>query len=178
MRNRNLIKLAYGLLPLIILAHPMPAKAGNVFPPTNVSSCNDGDSLVFKKNATTGDMWIECGSSSVPSGAITYFLLSSCPTGWVPANGTSGTVDLRGEFIRGWDNGRGVDSGRGLSSWQAATAIGNLVWQDVVVQFQNADSAYAQGNYVQFNGLNCCGGNSTWYTVRPRNVALLACQKQ
>ncbi len=26
--------------------------------------------------------------------------------------------DLRGEFIRGWDDGRGVDAGRGLGSWQ------------------------------------------------------------
>ncbi|WP_350306264.1 phage tail protein [Photorhabdus viridis] len=31
----------------------------------------------------------------------------------------SGTLpDLRGEFIRGWDDGRGVDSGRGVLSWQ------------------------------------------------------------
>ncbi len=31
----------------------------------------------------------------------------------------SGTLpDLRGEFIRGWDDGRGVDSGRGILSWQ------------------------------------------------------------
>jgi len=27
--------------------------------------------------------------------------------------------DLRGEFIRGWDHGRGVDSGREFGSWQA-----------------------------------------------------------
>lgn len=26
--------------------------------------------------------------------------------------------DLRGEFIRGWDNGRGVDAGRALLNWQ------------------------------------------------------------
>ena len=31
----------------------------------------------------------------------------------------SGVVgDLRGEFIRGWDDGRGVDSGRTLGQWQ------------------------------------------------------------
>ena len=31
----------------------------------------------------------------------------------------SGTLpDLRGEFIRGWDNGRGADAGRALLSWQ------------------------------------------------------------
>ena len=44
--------------------------------------------------------------------------LSSCPSGWIAANGTSGTPDLRGEFIRGLDSGRGVDAGRVLSSAQ------------------------------------------------------------
>tara|TARA_S200002703_G_scaffold140172_1_gene131283 strand:+ start:949 stop:2190 length:1242 start_codon:yes stop_codon:yes gene_type:complete len=42
---------------------------------------------------------------------------------------TSGThiklPDLRGEFIRGWDNGRGIDSGRKLGSYQA-WAIENI----------------------------------------------------
>jgi len=33
-------------------------------------------------------------------------------------DGTFRLPDLRGEFIRGWDDGRGVDSGRTLGSWQ------------------------------------------------------------
>ncbi|WP_445494448.1 tail fiber protein [Photorhabdus sp. SF281] len=37
-------------------------------------------------------------------------LAEAYPAGRVP--------DLRGEFIRGWDDGRGVDSGRGILSWQ------------------------------------------------------------
>src|SRR5699024_1394314 len=36
----------------------------------------------------------------------------------------SGTLpDLRGEFIRGWDDGRGVDAGRSILDWQKGTAI-------------------------------------------------------
>lgn len=31
--------------------------------------------------------------------------------------------DARGEFIRGWDSGRGVDAGRFLLSWQAGSSI-------------------------------------------------------
>lgn len=31
--------------------------------------------------------------------------------------------DLRGEFVRGWDHGRGVDSGRTLGSFQNATSV-------------------------------------------------------
>ena len=37
-------------------------------------------------------------------------LAQKYPSGQLP--------DLRGEFIRGWDNGRGVDAGRALLSWQ------------------------------------------------------------
>ena len=54
----------------------------------------------------------------VPSGAVIAFNLSSCPTGWSVANGTNGTADLRGDFIRGLDSGRGVDSGRSLATEQ------------------------------------------------------------
>lgn len=32
--------------------------------------------------------------------------------------------DLRGKFIRGWDDGRGIDSGRALLSWQKGTLVG------------------------------------------------------
>ncbi|MGM3174773.1 phage tail protein [Dickeya lacustris] len=60
---------------------------------------------------------------------------ASAPAGWLKCNGQafdktlypklaqvypSGTLpDLRGEFIRGWDDGRGVDAGRALLSGQS-----------------------------------------------------------
>ncbi|OCG79144.1 hypothetical protein A9G42_12835 [Gilliamella sp. Nev6-6] len=63
------------------------------------------------------------------------------PTGWFECNGASFDVnqfpklasvfpwgrlpDLRGEFIRGWDNARGVDPGRQILSWQG-DAIRNI----------------------------------------------------
>jgi hypothetical protein len=52
------------------------------------------------------------GSGSSPSGAIIAFNLASCPTGWSAADGGGGRPDLRGEFVRGLDSGRGVDAGR------------------------------------------------------------------
>ena len=68
--------------------------------------------------------------------------LSTVPTGCLAMNGQrfdtrrypklaqkypSGQLpDLRGEFIRGWDNGRGVDAGRGLLSAQG-DAIRNII---------------------------------------------------
>ncbi|MBS6284346.1 phage tail protein [Haemophilus parainfluenzae] len=70
--------------------------------------------------------------------------LSTVPTGCLAMNGQrfdtrrypklaqkypSGQLpDLRGEFIRGWDNGRGVDAGRGLLSAQG-DAIRNITGQ-------------------------------------------------
>jgi hypothetical protein len=42
---------------------------------------------------------------------MTFLLLALLyPSGVLP--------DLRGEFIRGWDNGRGIDLGRAILSWQ------------------------------------------------------------
>ena len=81
----------------------------------------------------------------VPSGAVLYFSGRTAPAGWLKANGAAvsrtayaalfaaiGTTygagdgrttfnlpDLRGEFIRGWDDGRGVDAGRVFGSAQA-----------------------------------------------------------
>lgn len=39
-----------------------------------------------------------------PEGEVSAFYLSDCPDGWTIADGTNGTPDLRGRFIRGMDN--------------------------------------------------------------------------
>lgn len=80
-----------------------------------------------------------------PAGLVGHFARSSAPTGWLKANGAEisraayaelfaaiGTTfgagngfttfnlpDMRGEFIRGWDDSRGVDGGRALGSRQS-----------------------------------------------------------
>lgn len=53
--------------------------------------------------------WFECNGSPFNKNSCPK-LVSAYPSGFLP--------DLRGEFIRGWDNGRGVDSGRNILSWQ------------------------------------------------------------
>lgn len=92
-------------------------------------------------------------SISIPVGVINPYVGTSAPTSWALCDGsaisrttysslfaTIGTTygagdgsttfnlpDLRGEFIRGLDNGRGVDSGRTLGSSQSdATASNGL----------------------------------------------------
>lgn len=64
--------------------------------------------------ATPPDGWLKCNGAAFdkakyPKLAVAY------PSGNLP--------DLRGEFIRGWDDGRGIDSGRALLSLQDATVV-------------------------------------------------------
>lgn len=68
---------------------------------------------------------VESISWGVPAWAVMAFNLASCPTWWSKANGTDNTLDLRGEFIRWVDDGRGVDIGRVLASaqWDAIRNI-------------------------------------------------------
>lgn len=63
------------------------------------------------------------------------------PTGRLP--------DLRGEFIRGLDSGRGVDFGRTVLSHQG-DAIRNIIGNiDAVVDFETPSGAFEHGNYGQ-----------------------------
>ncbi|MGR8335281.1 tail fiber protein [Escherichia coli] len=80
--------------------------------------------------------------SALPVGVPVPWPLATPPTGWLKCNGaafssekypnlakaypTNKLPDLRGEFIRGWDDGRGIDSGRNLLSAQN-DAIQNIV---------------------------------------------------
>jgi len=123
-----------------------------------------------------GTSWVPLGQGE-PSGEVAFFLASTCPTGWNPSDGTNNTVDLRGEFIRGLDNGRGIDPGRTLASWEEATGIGQTVIQAAFVQFWNPDSQVFYGGNQERAGLNGYVDNQVMFTVRPRNVALLACSK-
>lgn len=59
--------------------------------------------------ATPPTGWLKCNGASFDK--VVYPVLAAVfPSGKLP--------DLRGEFIRGWDDGRGVDSGRALLSAQ------------------------------------------------------------
>ncbi|EPN9328449.1 phage tail protein [Cronobacter sakazakii] len=77
--------------------------------------------------------------SALPVGVPVPYPLAVPPAGWMKCNGSpfnltsypalaavfpSGVLpDLRGEFIRGWDDGRGIDSGRALLSAQQGSLM-------------------------------------------------------
>ena len=163
---------------------------------------------------------------TVPVGAVFHFAASTAPTGYLKANGDtipngSGTVqgvtanfsalyavigstygsagqlpDLRGEFLRGWDDSAGVDSGRTFGSSQTdSTALPNNPfgtsnpgdhshsYDRTGENNANRDPGGAVTNQGA-GGSSTSGGGAHTHTInggdpetRPRNVALLACIK-
>jgi len=77
-------------------------------------------SIIPWTSTTIPDGWLECNGQAV---SRTDFSELFAKIGTTFGDGDGSTTfnvpDLRGEFIRGWDNGRGVDSGREFGSWQA-----------------------------------------------------------
>ncbi|WP_235814438.1 phage tail protein [Pectobacterium odoriferum] len=61
--------------------------------------------------------WLKCNGQAFDK-SLYPILASRYPSGFLP--------DLRGEFVRGWDDGRGADAGRALMSAQG-DAIRNIV---------------------------------------------------
>ncbi|MDF0605982.1 tail fiber protein [Neisseriaceae bacterium TC5R-5] len=107
--------------------------------------------------------------------------------------------DLRGEFVRGWDDRRGVDGGRLLAAAQPASEIAaNILTNgsNAYPQFRFIEPAAQNWNlgevavpadgYPQSSGQIKRDLSSTTYQLtggagavsfRPRNIALLACIK-
>lgn len=85
--------------------------------------------------ATPPEGWLKCNGAAFdkakyPKLAVAY------PSGSLP--------DLRGEFLRGWDDGRGVDSSRSILSAQSATAMRTAALD----YYGNDDSTAANGALV------------------------------
>jgi len=163
--------------------------------------------------------------AGVPSGAVFCIAVASVPSGYLECNGqsvsrttfaalfavigtqygsSSGSTfkvpDLRGEFIRGFDNGRGVDSGRSVASSQSdqnkqhnhSASSSSSVTDPGHTHTAN----YGQGNLVSSGGAfglrdsgtaNRINSNNTGISVststsigndggnetRPRNIAMM-----
>lgn len=138
---------------------------------------------------------------AISAGAVLGFAMAAAPTGWLKCNGAAvsrtayanlfaaiGTTygagngsttfnvpELRGEFIRGWPDGRDVDAGRAFGSWQSDSIkshshsvpyrklkVSNTSYGDVMM-VGNTDSVET----------SVSGGTET----NPRNVAMLYCIK-
>ena len=155
-------------------------------------------------------------SIGAPAGAVIFSASSTLPAGYLKANGAAisrttysalfaaiGTTygmgdgsttfklpDLRGEFLRGFDDGRGVDSGRGIGTSQISTQIlvdddggqvvGAIDWTNnnlPALGYETGNpSSVASLHYNNSTGIESFG-SSFIRSIRPRNIALLACIK-
>jgi phage-related tail fiber protein len=143
-------------------------------------------------------------SAALPPGAIQAFAVTAVPVGWLACDGSTfasaaypalatalGTIwgaapagqtrlpDLRGEFVRGWDSGRGVDAGRTFGTAQA---------DDLKTHSHAGKLGVAYGgDHIGSLGFEDGRGTPDWTAgdvgttggaeTRPRNVALLYCIK-
>jgi phage-related tail fiber protein len=151
------------------------------------------------------------------TGAVAFFGLNTAPAGWLKANGalvsrttyaslfavigttygagdsstTFALPDMRGEFPRGWDDGRAVDSGRAFGTAQTdafrnhnhsiKSAIGSSAFganDGFTRGSSDFDGSFRTGDaYVGGSSVYGSGTLVTASETRPRNVALLACIK-
>lgn len=135
----------------------MAAVLGQFIANAELDALDDGDvdGLVAKlATAITTNLGLGEGSA-LPVGVPVPWPSATPPTGWLKCNGAAFSAeeypelakvypalklpDLRGEFIRGWDDERGVDSGRAILSAQS-DAIRNITGQLGDVRFNTQPS--------------------------------------
>ncbi|VWN13160.1 Phage Tail Collar Domain [Escherichia coli] len=144
--------------------------------------------------------------SALPVGVPVPWPSATPPTGWLKCNGaafsaeeypelakaypTNKLPDLRGEFIRGWDDGRNVDAGRALLSQQgdamqkisgtvADNAMGASASGSGAMTITGASgttyyaSAAASSSYIYYKtiGIDSSLVARTANENRPRNIA-------
>ncbi|MGX3277520.1 phage tail-collar fiber domain-containing protein [Klebsiella pneumoniae] len=132
--------------------------------------------------------------SALPVGVPVPWPSATPPTGWLKCNGAPFSAaqypklalaypslalpDLRGEFIRGWDDGRGIDNGRALLSTQAALA-GTITGYSNPVKVTTNESGTPIMDFFVLNGVSFNDDPSTVVKTiivtpgdtRPRNIA-------
>ena len=145
----------------------------------------------------TGDI-----SSPALVGQVAHFAKNTAPTGWLKCNGsiisrttyatlyaTIGTTfgvgdgsttftlpDLRGEFLRGWDDARGVDSGRTFGTSQT-DAFKTHTHSISTGYAETSTTYYTVGNPRSTAVANTVTAATGGTETRPRNIAMLACIK-
>ena len=154
--------------------------------------------VIATARASAPNGFLECNGATISR--ITYSSLFSA-IGITYGVGDGSTTfqlpDLRGEFIRGWDNTRGIDSGRTIGSWQvdelkshSHTGITNTTGAhthtysgmynsrgpingDTGLVYQNTQTTSSSGAHSHTVTIDSTGGTET----RPRNIAMMYCIK-
>ncbi|WP_429169011.1 tail fiber protein [Aeromonas rivipollensis] len=151
----------------------------------------------------------DIAANGYPAGAPIPWPLETPPDGYLMMTGQSFSAttypklalaypalvlpDMRAEFIRGWDAGRGVDQGRAMLSKQLATGVESyginetsgafrLVTRPIsttsingtnyaTADYDSQDSIAAIGPYPMANMSSFGSSQGARFRVRPRNIA-------
>ncbi|GAB7080831.1 tail fiber protein [Megalodesulfovibrio paquesii] len=189
----------------------------------DVAACVDQARQDVAVAVATAEAAATALAAILPAGAVLAFAMAAAPAGWLKCNGAAisrttyaalfaaiGTVfgagdgsttfnlpDLRGEFVRGWDDGRGADAGRTLGSAQASANLSHSHGvNDPSHRHTTNYSGYnpgstpanqvmtSVGNYLfgvnsvsefSVTGISIAANGAS--EARPRNIALLYCVK-
>jgi len=142
-----------------------------------VSGGSDGDpvgSLIAQASSNVPTGYLECDGAAVSR--TTYAdLYTDIGTTYGVGNGstTFNLPDLRGEFIRGWDHGKGTDSGRAIASSQADDYQSHTHSGGSPAVTSGSGLAYGEQYTVSSSSTGSSGGSET----RPTNVAIMFCIK-
>lgn len=187
---------------------------------------SDGDANDVLQSDGSGNLSFTALPQAVPTGSVHMMATTIAPSGYLKCNGTAisrttyaalfaiiGTThgagdgsstfnvpDLRGEFVRGWDDSRGVDSGRSFGSSQSdqnqqhnhtATATSSVTdpghFHDVPYTNSDSGDGVIEESGTGFSGVEPTNSATTGISVstsvsiansggneaRPRNVAMM-----
>ncbi|MBS1646390.1 MAG: tail fiber protein [Bacteroidetes bacterium] len=169
---------------------------------------NPAGTVQYFANVTPPDGYLECNGQAVSRTAYAELFAAIGTTYGVGDGSTTFNVpDLRGEFIRGYDDGRGADPGRTIGSWQSPSPLVHddtygAANQDTDFSMDHAaasysdnwpgalaggipnaywgrDNGYAPPSAWQVYSGTSAGGSAYGMIsgARPRSVALMPCIK-
>lgn len=127
---------------------------------------------------------------AAPEGAVVAFNLGACPEGWAPADGTNGTPNLQGMFVRGRDvpGTTDPDGTRALAASQQDAFQGHIHQISVATNPSfvgtyagKSDNTNGDGSLLTTTSPSTDGTNGTpriANETRPKNVALTYCMRK
>ena len=143
------------------------------------------------------------GASALPIGAMVAFPVNKIAPGFLEINGSVQSIatypdlsaflgttfnkgdegagnfrlpESRGEFLRGWDHGRGIDAARAIGTYQAGQIESHLHSYNatsVIAGSGGVSTATPTDTAGSVKYTNVAGGSET----RPRNLAVMWCLK-
>jgi microcystin-dependent protein len=137
-----------------------------------ISGIPSGAIMAFAMN-TAPSGWRECNGASISTGGINAALFAAISYTYGGSGGSFNLPDLRGYFVRGVDNTRGIDPSRVFGSNQDDAFKAHTH----TIGVRSNPAREAGGGETIISGgtttTNSTGGTET----RPKNIAMLYCIK-